>query len=63
MNEFVEEYLTQLGVEVTWVPNSSVESYQKAVRENTKVRHNYYARKLLSLIVNNFFLLNIGVVL
>ena len=37
VNAFVEEYLCQLGVEVTWVPVSSVKAYKDAVQENTKV--------------------------
>ena len=32
----MEEYLTHLGVEVTWA-SINVEDYKKAVKENTKV--------------------------
>ena len=33
----MEDYISHLGVEVTWVATSNVQSYKDAVRDNTKV--------------------------
>lgn len=38
VNAAVRSIISKLGIEVTWLVESSVESFKNAVKDNTKVR-------------------------